>query len=59
MPELAERLGIEHLTVFVVRPDGHVGLRFDGSDAAPLHDYPAPLSYLEDFEEPLRDSTSA
>jgi 2-polyprenyl-6-methoxyphenol hydroxylase-like FAD-dependent oxidoreductase len=33
-PDLAAKLGVDGLTVLGVRPDGHLGLRHDGSEAA-------------------------
>jgi hypothetical protein len=40
-PALADKLGVEDVTVLVVRPDGHVGLRSDGVEVGPLSDYVA------------------
>ena len=36
---VADRLGVDRLTVLAVRPDRFLGLRDDGGDAATVHEY--------------------
>jgi 2-polyprenyl-6-methoxyphenol hydroxylase-like FAD-dependent oxidoreductase len=38
-PSAADALGVDGLTVLAIRPDGHIGLRIDGADLAPLQSY--------------------
>ena len=38
-PSVAQRLGIEDVTILAVRPDGHVGLRLDRADVAAVQRY--------------------
>lgn len=38
-PAVAEKLGVDDITLLVVRPDGHVGLRADGNHAQMLAGY--------------------
>ena len=42
-PAIAERLGVRGVTLFVVRPDGYLGLRADGHHADALDAYAARL----------------
>lgn len=38
-PAVADQLGVEDVTVVAVRPDGHVGLRSDAVEVAPVRRY--------------------
>ncbi|MFG1363188.1 hypothetical protein [Xanthobacter versatilis] len=42
-PAVADRLGVGAITLLVVRPDGHVGLRADANHADALETYGALL----------------
>jgi hypothetical protein len=39
VPQAAERLGVDAVTLLVVRPDGHVGLRADHDHVAAVAAY--------------------